>query len=332
MADMSESIGELAAALSKVQAKIRPAAVNASNPFFHSKYADLASVWDACRDPLAANGLAVVQTMAEAPAGHVAVDTLLTHTSGQWVRGRLVMPLTKADPQAAGSAITYARRYSLAAIVGVVADEDDDANSATHGSAKPERHDNATGGGVSSPDRPTAAGRSPAPPPSPGDAPTCPKCKGDMWDNRADRAKAEAEIAAGTRTKKAPPAWKCKDKACNGLYWPSDPNADDKPRNEAPPQDAPPADLASIPRLVQEAKRAIFASMKAVGMPKDRMTDHLSRFLKAEYNADALDALDADTLGEVAARAYYKDTKGVDVQGIDWVTCAYLPQTDEVPF
>lgn len=125
----SEQINELAAALAKAQGAIKGATKDTKNDFFKSKYADLASVWDACRDQLAANGLSVIQTMDDAERG-ITVVTTLAHSSGQWIRGRLTMRPVKDDPQGVGSAITYARRYALAAMVGV-APEDDDGNAAS---------------------------------------------------------------------------------------------------------------------------------------------------------------------------------------------------------
>lgn len=132
---MSEQINELATALSKAQGQIKGAAKDSSNPFFKSKYADLSSVWEACREALSKNSLAVVQTNSPSDSGIIVVTTLM-HSSGQWVQGELFMQPTKADPQGIGSTITYARRYALAAIVGV-APEDDDANAAV-GQAKQE--------------------------------------------------------------------------------------------------------------------------------------------------------------------------------------------------
>lgn len=137
----SEQINELAVALTKAQRTMKGAAKDSENPHFRSKYADLASVWDACREPLTANGLSVVQSPRLISAGDgqwlVEVETTLLHTSGQFMADALAVPVTKADAQGAGSAITYARRYALAAFVGV-APEDDDGNaaSATNGHSK----------------------------------------------------------------------------------------------------------------------------------------------------------------------------------------------------
>lgn len=126
----SDSIGALAAALSKAQADITGALKDSSNPFFKSKYADLASCWDACRKQLAANNLAVIQTVyVHWDKDESVLITTLAHSSGEWIRSELPIRAKDASPQAQGSAITYARRYALAAIVGL-AQIDDDAEAA----------------------------------------------------------------------------------------------------------------------------------------------------------------------------------------------------------
>ena len=126
----SETIGALAAALSKAQADITGALKDSSNPFFKSKYADLASCWDACRKQLAANNLAVIQTIyVHWESGQTMLATTLVHSSGEWIRSDLPVLAKDLSPQAQGSGITYARRYALAAIVGL-AQIDDDAEAA----------------------------------------------------------------------------------------------------------------------------------------------------------------------------------------------------------
>lgn len=136
--NQSEQINELAAALAKAQAAIRPAVKDKTNPAFRSKYADLGSVWEACREALTSNGLSVVQFPVEAgEPGRIALETTLLHASGQWLRAAFSLPLAKNDPQGAGSGYTYARRYALAAIVGVVADDDDDGNAASQPTRQP---------------------------------------------------------------------------------------------------------------------------------------------------------------------------------------------------
>lgn len=143
--NQSEQINELAAALSKAQSEIQPALKDSVNPFFKSKYADLSSVWNACKEPLTKNGLSVLQTM-DQKEGQLVLLTTLAHSSGQWIRSCLPILSAKQDAQSIGSAITYMRRYSLAALVGVTTDEDDDGNAATYTSpgVRPEAFKNDT--------------------------------------------------------------------------------------------------------------------------------------------------------------------------------------------
>ena len=126
----SESIKELATALSKVQGELTYAKKDSANPFFKSTYADLESVWDACRSLLAKNGLSVIQMPGNYFEGRMWLVTKLCHTSGEWIEQEMSVPVQKADPQGAGSALTYMRRYALAAVVGVV-QADDDGNAAS---------------------------------------------------------------------------------------------------------------------------------------------------------------------------------------------------------
>jgi len=126
----SESIAKLATALSIVQGKLTHAKKDSANPFFKSKYADLESVWDACRSLLAENGLAVMQFPGEFVDGTMSLNTVLTHSSGEYMSYLMSVPVTKPDAQGAGSALTYMRRYALAAVVGVV-QADDDGNAAS---------------------------------------------------------------------------------------------------------------------------------------------------------------------------------------------------------
>lgn len=122
----TQSIGKLASALSKAQAEMRGAIKDSTNPHFKNSYADLSSVWDAVREPLTKNGLSVIQTPTLNEYGTVLV-TILAHESGESVSSSI--PLTVKDGanymQALGSAISYARRYSLAAITGCVQVDDD---------------------------------------------------------------------------------------------------------------------------------------------------------------------------------------------------------------
>ena len=136
MHQQSEQIEKLAAAIVKAQGALEPARKDRTNPFFHSTYADLGSVWEALK-PFTENGIAVTQSPADAPSGHISIETQLTHLSGQWMRSRLTLPLSKNDPQGAGSALTYARRYALGCMTGVVTEEDDDGNAASRAAFKP---------------------------------------------------------------------------------------------------------------------------------------------------------------------------------------------------
>lgn len=127
--DMSPEIGKLIEALSAAQGEMKPASKDAANPYFKSKYADLASVWEVIRGPLSKNKLAVIQTTSNVGVD-ITIITLLAHQSGQWVKGTLTLRPAKADAQGIGSVITYGRRYALASICGV-APEDDDGNAAS---------------------------------------------------------------------------------------------------------------------------------------------------------------------------------------------------------
>lgn len=127
----SEQIDLIAAALAQAQSKMKNAPLNKTNPHFKSKFADLASVRDTVIPALSAHGIAVAQTIGGAPgsADQGFLYTRLVHTSGQWIESSCPLPQLN-DMQKLGSAITYARRYSLSAICGIAADEDDDGNEA----------------------------------------------------------------------------------------------------------------------------------------------------------------------------------------------------------
>jgi len=126
----SPSVKELATALAIVQGQLTFAKKDSKNPFFKSNYADLESVWEACRSLLSDNGLAIMQFPGDYVDGNMTLTTVMTHSSGEWVAQNMSLPVSKPDAQGAGSAITYMRRYALAAIVGVV-QADDDGNSAS---------------------------------------------------------------------------------------------------------------------------------------------------------------------------------------------------------
>ena len=140
MANQSETIGALAAALAKTQGSLNAALKDSKNPHLKNKYADLASIWNAAREPLAANELAVIQTTERDEGGQYLVTTL-AHSSGEWIRGQLTIGTDGANKgvnlnQALGSSISYMRRYALAAIVGVIQDDDDGNASSGNGNTQ----------------------------------------------------------------------------------------------------------------------------------------------------------------------------------------------------
>jgi len=135
--NQSESIKEIATALSKVQGQLTHAVKDSANPFFKSKYADLGSVWDSCRKLLADNGLSVMQFPGDYVEGSISLTTMLTHSSGEWINHNMSLPVSKPDAQGVGSAITYMRRYALAAVIGIY-QADDDGNEAVKPVAKVE--------------------------------------------------------------------------------------------------------------------------------------------------------------------------------------------------
>ena len=120
----SEQIDKLATALSKAQATIGGAVKDAINPFFKSKYADLGAVVKAIKDSAAENNLSYVQFPA-ADDNRIGITTRLMHSSGQWLEQEFTIPINRMDAQAAGSVLTYFRRYSLAAVFGVPQVDDD---------------------------------------------------------------------------------------------------------------------------------------------------------------------------------------------------------------
>lgn len=139
----SESIAALAKALTAAQGSMELARRDASNPYYRSTYADLASVVDAAKKPLSENGLSVVQTLiyctlAGESRSQLCVLSELLHESGEWICGIYPLNPTKNDPQGLGSAVTYARRYAYQALVGIApAGEDDDGNKASEKADSP---------------------------------------------------------------------------------------------------------------------------------------------------------------------------------------------------
>jgi hypothetical protein len=121
--EKSTEIKNIAIALCNFQGAVEKIRKTATNPFFKSKYADLSDILEVIRQPLVENGLSFVQF----PKGRYGLETMLMHTSGEWMSESYEMEPTKKDPQGAGSVITYQRRYALGAILGLNIDIDDDA-------------------------------------------------------------------------------------------------------------------------------------------------------------------------------------------------------------
>lgn len=136
----SENISDIAKAMSLAQKEMKPALKDSTNPHFKSKYADISSIWEAIREPITNHGLTVWQDVTTEER-QVSITTRIVHISGQWVEfGPLSVPMSKFDAHGVGSAISYGKRYSLCAAVGVVSgDEDDDGNAAKQDHHQPKQ-------------------------------------------------------------------------------------------------------------------------------------------------------------------------------------------------
>jgi hypothetical protein len=124
----SDSINEISTALAKAQGEISNPSKEAENPHFRSHYADLSAGINAVREGLSTNGIGFVQAT-RLDGDVLMLDTRLTHASGQWIESEFPVCRFPMKPQEVGSAMTYARRYALFAIIGI-AGEDDDGNAA----------------------------------------------------------------------------------------------------------------------------------------------------------------------------------------------------------
>jgi hypothetical protein len=124
-----------AVAFAKLQGVIRPAIKDATNPAFRSKYADLGAIWEAVRKPLSDHGFGIIQSP-QFEGDTMWLETTLLYISGEKMVSRYPLRPVKQDPQGFGSAITYAKRYAISAMLGVVADEDDDGNAASQRSTQ----------------------------------------------------------------------------------------------------------------------------------------------------------------------------------------------------
>ncbi len=137
MTGHSEHVNRLASALAKVQGEMHSAiADRTGSPQFTRdgrayRYATLTQVWNTVRVILTEHGLSVAQTCEPSERGEIRLTTTLFHESGQWIAGTMTLPISIRTPQGYGSALTYARRYSLAAMIGLCVEEDDDGAAAS---------------------------------------------------------------------------------------------------------------------------------------------------------------------------------------------------------
>lgn len=171
----SEQINELASALAKAQGEMENASKDSKNLFYNSKYADLAEVWNTARTPLSKHGLSVIQTPVFEDYG-IFLETVLMHSSGQWIIGRFPLKFAKDDMQGYGTSVTYARRFGLQAIIGIAA-EDDDGNLAS-------------GKLVPPPHQPAPKPPAPAPIPAPSASPLAAVSKPNAFAKARDQAQA----------------------------------------------------------------------------------------------------------------------------------------------
>lgn len=236
---LSETTTEIGKALAAANLEIESIAKDSTNPHFRSKYASLDAIMAAVRPILARHGLSVLQGASDygiASDGGMrvtgfSVDTRVLHVSGEWIGSKILMPVSKSDPQGVGSALTYGRRYGISALLALATDEDDDANSAMppREQANPsQRYASNTARQQFGQPSGQTGGKSSAQSSGGDQAPlsdlvdgaltqvakalrqsvksvSCPECSGEMWDNRATKSNPKA------------PDYKCKK--CGHAVW-----------------------------------------------------------------------------------------------------------------
>jgi|688.fasta_scaffold465860_1 hypothetical protein len=136
----SELTADLYAAFAAMQGELKPALKESDNPFFKSRYADFAACKATAQQAMAKNGLAAIQgILTDIERGLIGVETRIVHKSGQWIESDSWCKPKAMLPQDVGSAVTYLKRYALSAMIGIVADEDDDANQAQGKNEQPKK-------------------------------------------------------------------------------------------------------------------------------------------------------------------------------------------------
>lgn len=216
----SENLTNLAAALKVVQLHITPVVKDSRNPHFNSTFASLDGIMESVRPLLAGHGLCIVQgggspvSNAEGNVVGISVETMLLHESGEYITSSIVLPVERPSPQTIGSAITYGRRYGVAAVLALATEDDDDGSHATAVQANSGASRSVAvpvgnlAGPVQTATAPTPALATPSP--------TCPICDGPMYDDRTSKKNPAA------------PDFKCKNKpkalggpGCKGVIWPT---------------------------------------------------------------------------------------------------------------
>lgn len=139
--EQSQNIGAIAGALAKAQSEMAVAAKDAQNPHFKNQYASFESIVLAWKQVGPKNELAISQLPVSTDNGAIGVRTMLMHKSGEYIASTLLLKPVKNDPQGAGSALTYAKRYAFAAIIGMATGEGDDDAEAATGRGNGRRHD-----------------------------------------------------------------------------------------------------------------------------------------------------------------------------------------------
>jgi|SRR6185312_412385 len=208
----SPQVDQIMPALVNLQAALPAMHKDSENPHFRSAYTSFESILAEVLRHTPELGLFVTQGVTEADDGGSSIETRLYHVSGQWIANAVRMPLEKPTAQSAGSALTYGKRYGLAAILGVrCGDEDDDGNAATAsnlGKERPKPMSNVVPPLTKAIERVAAMGETKRQGPgSVGGIPnSCPKCGGKVWSNVAKKASGEFKASS--------PDWQCADKSC----------------------------------------------------------------------------------------------------------------------
>ena len=217
----SAELDQLATDLCGAQSQIQGAIKDRQNPAFRSTYADLSSVWDACRAPLTSHGLSVTQHPGRLEDGSVSLTTILLHKSGQHISSVCSAVPKDQSPAAVGSILTYLRRYALASVAGVAPEDDDGQAASSPAPSSPARQAapmsqeetafRRTVDKVAQTFNGTVESIERLPPRATGIDPSCPTCGSTMWDNRPKKQSGEMNPKA--------PDFKCKDKSCQGVIW-----------------------------------------------------------------------------------------------------------------